>query len=406
MVDKGASQSLRYRRANDRSDRLGQVFTPDAIAKLLARELPASCRRILDLGAGKGALSQAANNCLDLDRVVMIEYDNQCVQWLKKKSNGATEVVRADALDTTWEVAWDRAGENTGIVSNPPYGMLAVSEAQLLKIRSSVLAPPTSGKWVRGDAAFLTRAWELANAGVAFAFIVTAPIVSSREYHHLRQKLVSELRNLTITQLDERTFPGAEVRAFLVNGVRGVSRRRNVLLRKADVTGQIVDELSIGYGDALNRLDIEYYRACERLGLTNSSISQTLADVGTNIVRGSLSRNEFKKRGIGAFHTTDFARNGEHIELSYAAADFQCASTGDILIPRVGSRCLIRHARVVLGEGPFTDCVFRLRSPAKAQERIWKTITSSFGCEWREAHASGNCARHLTQAILLSMPLL
>lgn len=406
MVDKGVSQSLRYRQANDRPDGLGQVFTPDAIAKLLVGELPSSCNRILDLGAGKGALCQAANNRMDLHQIVMIEYDQECVQWLKKKKNEATQVVRADALDSTWEDAWDRAAENAGIVSNPPYGMLKLSEAQQIKIRSSVLAPPTHGKWVRGDAAFLARAWELANSGVAFAFIVTAPIVSSREYSHLRQKLVSELRNLTITQLDERTFPCTEVRAFLVNGVRGVSRRRNVLLRRADITGQIVDELSIGHGDALNRLDIEYYRACERLGLANSSISQTLADVGTNIVRGSLSRTEFKKRGIGAFHTTDFARNGEHIELSYAAADFHCASTGDILIPRVGSRCLIRHARVVLGEGPFTDCVFRIRSPAKAQDRIWKTIASSFGCEWREAHASGNCARHLTQATLLSMPLL
>ncbi len=336
----------------------------------------------------------------------MIECDQKYVQWLKKKSNGNAKVVWAFALDTSWEEAWDRATENTGIISNPPYGMLAVSEAQLLKIKSSVLAPPTHGKWVRGDAAFLARAWELANSGVAFAFIVTAPIASGQEYSHLRQKLVSELRNLTITQLDERTFPGAEVRAFLVNGVRGVSRRRNVLLRKADITGQIVDELSIGHGDALRRLDIEFYRACERLGLANNSTSPTLADVGTNIVRGSLSRIEFEKRGIGAFHTTDFARNGEHVALSHAATDYHCASTGDILIPRVGSRCLTRHARVVLGEGPFTDCVYRLRSPAIAQDRIWKTIASSFGCEWREAHASGNCARHLTQATLLSMPLL
>ncbi len=124
---------------------------------------------------------------MTLDQVVMIECDQKYVQWLKKKSNGNAKVVRANALDTSWEEAWDRATENTGIISNPPYGMLAVSEAQLLKIKSSVLAPPTHGKWVRGDAAFLARAWELANSGVAFAFIVTAPIASGQEYSHLRQ---------------------------------------------------------------------------------------------------------------------------------------------------------------------------------------------------------------------------
>jgi hypothetical protein len=343
---------------------------------------------------------------MNLDQVMMIECDQKCVQWLKKNTGENNNVVLASALDSSWEAEWGHATANTGIVSNPPYGMLALTEAQRLKIKSSVLAPPTHGKWVRGDAAFLARAWELANSGVALAFIVTAPIASGREYSHLREKLVKGLRNLTITQLDERTFPGAEVRAFLVNGVRGMNRPRKVLLRKADITGQIVDEISISHGDALKRLDIEFYRACERLGLANNSTLTTLGDVGTSIVRGSLSRNEFEKRGVGAFHTTDFARNGENVELSYAASSFHSASAGDILIPRVGSRCLTRHARVILGEGPFTDCVYRLRSSSIAQDRIWKTIASSFGCEWREAHASGNCARHLTQATLLSMPLL
>ncbi len=406
MIDKQESPSLRYRRANDRSDELGQVFTPVAIAKLLVSELPSSCNRILDLGAGMGALTQAAQDRMNLDQVMMIECDQKCVQWLKKHAGENANVVQASALDTSWEAKWVLGAENSGIISNPPYGMLALSEAQRLKIKSSVLSPPIHGKWVRGDAAFLARAWELADSGVALAFIVTAPIASGQEYSHLRERLVKGLRNLTITQLDERTFPGAEVRAFLVNGVRGVSRPRKVLLRKADMTGQIIDEMSISHGDALKRLDIDYYRACERLRLAHDSPLTTLGDVGTSIVRGSLSRNEFEKRGIGAFHTTDFALNGEHIELSHAASRFHSASAGDILIPRVGSRCLTRHARVVVGEGPFTDCVYRLRSSSIAQDRIWKTIASNFGCEWREAHASGNCARHLTQATLLSMPLL
>ncbi len=284
--------------------------------------------------------------------------------------------------------------------------MLALSPEQLLKLGSSQLAPPAHGKWVRGDAAFLARAWELTTTGATLAFIVTAPIISSRDYQFLRHKLIRELQNLTVTQLDQRCFPGAEVRAFLVNGTRGVARRRKVVLRKADISGQIVDELVIDHNSALVRLDIDFHRAYERLGLSHQSTTNTLADVGTHIIRGSLSRNDFKKLGIGAFHTTDFALNGEHVELSHSNNDYRTATTGDILIPRVGSRCLTRHAKVVHGEGAYTDCVFRLRSPANVQDRIWKTIASNFGCEWREAHASRNCARHLTQATLLSMPLL
>lgn len=399
-------QSLRYRRANDRSDELGQIFTPDPIAKLLVSELPKTCRNLLDLGAGKGALSRAAAARLDLSRLVLIERDHCYANWLTKNFKKTANIVHSNALDGEWEQLWKEANKNIGVVSNPPYGMLALNEAQLVKLASSKLSPPAHGNWVRGDAAFLARAWELTSTGASFAFIVTAPIVAGHEYRQLRQVLVKELQNLTITQLDERTFPGAEVRAFLVNGTRGHNRRRNVLIRKADISGKIIDELTINHQAALIRLDIEFYRACERLGLTHKPTVNTLADVGTHIVRGSLSRIEFEKQGVGAFHTTDFARKGEQIELSEAADNFRCATKGDILIPRVGSRCLTRHAMVVQGEGPYTDCVFRLRSSKNVQERIWKTISSNFGCEWREAHASGNCARHLTQTTLLSMPLL
>lgn len=399
-------QSLRYRRANDRSDELGQIFTPDSIANLLVSELPLSCNNLLDLGAGKGALSRAAAARLGLDRLVLIERDPRYAAWLNQNFEKSVNVVRSNALDCDWEGHWSAANKNIGVVSNPPYGMLVLTQAQLTKLASSKLSPPVHGNWVRGDAAFLAKAWELTATGASLAFIVTAPIVTGHEFRQLREVLVKELQNLTITQLDERTFPGAEVRAFLVNGTRGLNRRRNVLIRKADISGQIVDELLIEHKAALVRLDIEFYRACERLGLSNSSTVHTLADVGTHIVRGSLSRNEFEKQGVGAFHTTDFVRKGEQIELSEAANGYRCATKGDILIPRVGSRCLTRHAMVVHGEGPYTDCVFRLRSSSNVQERIWKTISSSFGCEWREAHASGNCARHLTQATLLSMPLL
>lgn len=406
MIENMKPQSLRYRRASDRSDELGQIFTPEPIAKLLVSELPSTCKNLLDLGAGKGALSRAATDKLSLERLVLIERDPHYAICLKKHFKQNANVLHSNALDGEWESLWKEENKNIGVISNPPYGMLALNEEQLSRLASSKLLPPAHGNWVRGDAAFLARAWDLTKKGASFAFIVTAPIVTSHEYRQLRKVLVTELQNLTITQLEERTFPGAEVRAFLVNGTRGHSRRRNVLIRKADISGNIVDEMTIDHLAALVRLDIEFYRACERLGLPNKPTMKTLADVGTHIVRGSRSRNEFEKQGVGAFHTTDFARKGEQIELSEAADNYRCATKGDILIPRVGSRCLTRHAMVVQGEGPYTDCVFRLRSSESVRERIWKTISSDFGCEWREAHASGNCARHLTQATLLAMPLL
>lgn len=385
---------------------LGQVFTPEPIANLLISGLPEDCSQLLDMGAGRGALSLAANKKLKLNNLLMLECDTHHANWLQKNMQKKGHVLSVNALNADWEEQWDRSIESSAVVSNPPYGMLELTAEQINELRLGDIAVPLQGNWVRGDAAFFAKAWKLTGKGNAFAFIVTAPLMTGLEYRPFRERIVKELSNLTITQLPERVFPNAEVRAFLVNGVRARNRRRNVLLRKSDLTGKITDEFSVDWLAAISRMDIEYYRACERLGISGSENMLTLSDVGTKISRGSRSHNEFVRLGIGAFHTTDFARQGEKVELLQGHVEYHCASKGDILIPRVGSRCLSRHARVIDGAGPYTDCVFRLRAPVRMQARIWKTIASEFGREWREAHASGNCARHLTQSTLLSMPLI
>jgi hypothetical protein len=406
MLNENDSLSLRYRKANSRSDELGQVFTPAHIARLLLSGAPRTCNRLLDLGSGQGALSQAATEYLNINDMLLIDCDSECFKAVEQSRKEGQTAIHGNVFDTDWEINWGYGRFNDIIVSNPPYGMIALSPEQFTSIARSSLPLPPQGVWVRGDAAFLAKAWYLATKGTSIAFIVTSPIVSGHEYRLLREKLVRELRGLVVTQLDEKSFPGAEVRAFLLNGERASARQRGVLLRKADLAGNITDELRVSYSEAIQRLDIEFHRARERLALSSSLTGLTLKDVGTVVVRGSRSKKDFEKLGISAFHTTDFALSGENIELADASEIYRCAAAGDILIPRVGSRCLTRHARVVLGEGTYTDCVYRIRSPKEVQDRVWKTIASNFGCEWREAYASGNCARHLTQKTLLSMPII
>jgi len=99
MMNGMETQSLRYRRANDRSDELGQIFTPDPIAKLLISELPQTCKNLLDLGAGKGALSRAASARLDLESLVLIERDLGYANWLAKNFEKTANIVHSNALD-------------------------------------------------------------------------------------------------------------------------------------------------------------------------------------------------------------------------------------------------------------------------------------------------------------------
>lgn len=398
------ANDLRYRHARNEADRLGQVFTPESVADLLLDTLPApsqGVRQIIDLGAGEGALTHAALERHPNSSALLVEIDALHVETLLATMPKNTRIVKGDALDIGWE-----AGLKADIViSNPPYGMLPLTESIIAMLSKTSLQVPTNGGWVRGDAAFVARAWMCATQGTGVGLIVASPLIRDPSFRQLRKILVNQLRGLCITQLDTNVFYGAEVQAFLITGMRSPSRKRKVLLRKASINGTIVDELEIGWNDAVNRLDFDYYRIMEKLGASSSLVPDTLASVGTSIVRGSRSNNDFKNLGLEAFHTTDFKRFSGELPLNGHHPNYKIARPGDILIPRVGSRCLLNQARVIRGEGLFTDCVYRLCVTPHAGERVWRTISSSFGTEWRLANASGNCAKHLTVQTLLGMPL-
>lgn len=393
---------LRYRYARDKADQLGQVFTPESVANLLINTIPVvpgSVGQIVDLGAGQGALTHAALKRFPKAKALLIEVDEFHADALISTMPESVSVINTDALDIGWE-----SGINASILlSNPPYGMLPLTEAIINLLSKTKLNVPVNGNWIRGDAAFVARAWMCATRGTGVGLIIASPLVRDSAFRQLREVLVRSLQGLCITQLDTNVFSGAEVQAFLITGVRSHSRKRRVFLRKASIDGTIIDELEISSDEAVNRLDFDYYKAMATLGLPTSL--DTLASVGTSIVRGSRSHNEFQKLGLDAFHTTTFKEFSGELSLNQIHSNYKIAQSGDILIPRVGSRCLNNQARVVKGKGLFTDCVYRLRTESHVRDRVWKTISSSFGAEWRLANASGNCAKHLTISTILEMPI-
>jgi predicted RNA methylase len=399
--------NLRYRHARNTADRLGQVFTPQPIAELLAESIPVGVcevRHVLDLGAGEGALAKAVLERNSLATATLVEIDSANVPALEAVFPGRTTVIQADVLKR----AWQSPTHTDLIVSNPPYGTIPSSpELEEILAMSGLTIPAGGGEWVRGDVAFVARAWELAERGTGVGLIVAAPMIRDPAYRALRQRLVGELRGLCVTQLNECTFPNAQVRAFMIAGQRTAHRRRNVLLRKAKADGTIIDEIEVSYSAATTSLDIDYHKALQRINVCADTISDTLASIGASITRGSRSQREFERLGLSAFHTTDFPGAAEEIFLQGSAhKTFHSARQGDILIPRVGSRCLVRQARVSGGAGLFTDCIYRLSVDQRNHDRVWKTLSSSFGAEWRIVNASGSCAKHLPIQTLWNMPIL
>lgn len=400
--------SLRYRTARDTQDLLGQVFTPPAIADLLMDSITSHgdfASQVLDLGAGEGSLTESALKKLPQAESLLVEIDSVLAASTRKKlkrRNVKAQVICGSVFDE------DFLGSKTPnlILTNPPYVSTPITSAIEKTLFTSNLDIPTSGGWVRGDAAFIAKAWSISRIGCGLGLIIASPIIRDFRFKKMRETLISQLSGLCVIQLDSRTFSNAEVQAFIVTGSRAINRRRKIILKKALVDGTITDEIEITHAEGIQSLDIDYHQALLRMGLSAKNSHETLESIGTKLTRGSKSLKDFERLGLKAFHTTDFQKNLNEISLRGAHKAYKLAGQGDILLPRVGSRCLIKQVKVKAGKGIFTDCVYRLTLDPNLIPAAWRTLTSQFGAEWRLAHASGSCARHLTSQAILTMPLI
>lgn len=403
MSNKNPSSS-KYRAYRDQADSLGQIFTPAHLADRLIANIGGalgSSPLVLDLGAGRGALTAAAFRARPSSRAQMVEIDPERIRELCSMHFERAEVLEADALT----IPSSRLIDPSLVLSNPPFGHSMLSREIVSDLDSSGLKAPSMGGWIRTDAAFVAKAWAMTRVGSAVGFITASPMMTDPAFRSFRESLLSRLRGTVATRLPIDAFPGVEVSAFALAGQRTVSRRRGVVLQSVDTRGAVNNEIEVAFDEAVVSLDIDYHLALRALSLNPGRNFWTLGSLGCGVRRGSRSQAQYRDLGLPAFHTSSFRTPRTGVTLNGARPGFNVARAGDILVARVGSRCLDRHARVVKGSGLFTDCVYQLSVPRKHQKVVWETLSSSFGVEWRLANARGSCAKYLTVDALLGMPM-
>lgn len=397
---------LRFRHAKRASELLGQVSTPDAIVERLLEDFSRSSRCVVDLGAGDGRLARAALARAPQADAHLFEVDEARVQLLRETAGPRECVWSFDVLRDPGLLAVPgmRVAPDA-VVSNPPYQEVNLVEGDLARARAILPFLVDQSGWVRADVVFVAYAWAMCGLGAFLGLILPAPALTLPQYRPLRELFLSQLENLTVSQLPSRCFPGVEVDAFLVTGRRALPARRNPTLRLISRAGDVVAVRQVSYEMGLERLDFAAQEGAARLRLQTGP-TDTLHSLGVEIIRGSMTRVAFERAGLPVFHTTDFAAAGAELHFTDTPSTHRVAAPGDILIPRVGTRCLMREARVASGSGVFSDCVYRLRGSPEVMHRVWATLASDFGRQWRATHAVGSCAKHLPLWVLRDLPVL
>lgn len=382
-------------------------MTPPRLARRLLDFLPGGGQSWLELGSGDGRIAKACMDARKPTEFVGVELDEQLLR--ASPAHPRARFIHGDVLTPLGLATQLGPQLFSRATGNPPYGMQAMPlEAQR---RVAELCPgiPQVLDWVQLDLYFVLESLaRLCRPGEA-AFIVGAPIAQDARLVAFRRALLASASEVECYELPKDVFDKkAEVQSYLLVARFGQARlTKAVVGRLSGVDLRVEAQRWIPMEEAQRRLDFGFYEFQElTFELKQRAGMSALRDLGASIVRGSRTRWQFHELGIPHFHTTDFPPDSKEVRFSRDRDHgFQFASAGDILLPRVGTRCLDKQALVTKGQRHYTEAVYRLRVAPRHHARVVEWVLGDSCTRWRQAAAKGSCAQHLTVASLLAMPV-
>jgi hypothetical protein len=383
---------------------LGQFETPNWVASLLWEFMPRKSRSVLDLGTGRGALLRSMPPT-DA-RVVGVDIVN-CLNG--ERPSNRFEFVRTNVLGSQLRLSLPQQRAFDTVVSNPPYSYVASSAHLKRAIKESFGNKIAPKQRVRSELVFLLHAFLRVLESGQIAFIVPTTMMSSltKADEAKSEPALARLLNLTtVIKLPRSAFDGTEVETCIAYFDLAAKRtsRHLVRLHVADESGQINRSSS-------PRLE-EFAAALTASGQLRDRTAHrpTLRELGAAVTRGRQSRAQLSRSGMSYFHTSSFvdARDG-CIAFDRYSMTRTCgpdvAQAGDILMARVGSRCIGRSALVVSGRKIVTDCVHKITLPEQHRRQVWEFLKSERGVDWQHQLSRGACATFIPAESLLTTPI-
>ncbi len=381
---------------------LGQFFTPSHIAQLCCKNLQYHCGEILELGSGGGSLAHAALSAMSKGRYTGVEVDENLYKTLVKAFSGEN-IIWGDALDegviekTIIDAGYD------AVVGNPPFMSVRPNSSRVRQmLKDCFPGCHSSSALSRAEMYFLGISFSLLKEGGKLSMILPKNLFSSSQYTGFRQDLLNACQEVSFIELPSNVFSGAEVNTCIIQLTKGIPNNQPILLNQLSAEGQLRKPIHISRENAVTRIDYTYYDLAMQHKLDNCT---TIKDLGVDVRRGIHSKSEYEKQGTSYFHTTHFPENENYVTFETDCEGNVSAREGDIVLPRVGTRCLDRQAIVSKGSSIITDCVYRLRGEEVHIELLMSALSSPLGKRWRKMQMRGSCAQFISREGILSFPV-
>ncbi len=375
----------------------GCYYTQIQVSELLVSQIQhPQPQRVLDLGAGHGSLAKAAKSRWPQAIIHAIEPNGQGHTFLRK-CFPEIKSQRLNGLDLELDSQMGLEPEAIDVaVCNPPYLHFKNShEYQSVFISASL---PSCQKLQRltTDVLFLAQNLRLLRKDGELGIIVPDGLLTNKSFQLLREDLLNHHQIFGIIQLPEKVFSHTEARTHILLIRRNGSAVDKVPVHLADANGQIISSIEVKAESLVERMDFQFWHWLNHHPVLPQSLS--LAHIGADIKRGQFSKKHYEDLHLKFFHTNSFPHSSTGIRLSSAKFEGAglVASKGDILLARVGKRCIGKVVMVISGQEFITDCVYRIRVLSPYQQPVFNALKSESGQRWLKAYAA-RCLRSSNQ---------
>jgi len=383
---------------------LSQYYTQQLFSRLLVNsidfDLPSV---ILDIGVGDGSLTKAALDRWVNAKFIAIDIDKKNCENLRTYSD-LIIIANEDGLDPSINRKLKiKFGSVDVAICNPPYGLIVNEKLYEPIFKRANLNSCLKLKRIPSDIVFFANNISMLRQGGQLGIILPDGVLTRKDLKDLRKDIIYNHTLKFIIQLPDNIFKGTEAKTHILILSKGKSNYSHVNLMLADENGQCSNALRIDKFKLIERMDYSYHLGNSQ---NKERRGENLRDIGVVINRGSFTHKELKILCIDHLHTTNI--NNIDFESDSIPVQFQSKVTvshDDIIMARVGKRCIGKIARIQSGEYLISDCLYRIRVPKPFLSKVWEFLNSLDGINWMNSVAHGVCSKVISKEDLLNLQL-
>lgn len=281
------------------------------------------------------------------------------------------------------------------VVGNPPFKLIKTTKS-VSDICSEINLYP-KGTYIEAEVFFLILGLNLLREGGTLAYIIPDGVLNKISLQPLRKYLTKKYVIVSIVEIEPKSFEGTEARTHLI-----VLEKRKPSNNLIPIQSYGSKPIFITSQEFIERGDYSNYQRATALKM------KTLKSVGAQLLRGKRTKKQLLTLEVSNFvHTSTITHSGSILETEETVNDSLTAIEGDIVIARVGTRCIGKFGVIKKGGFYVSDCIIVIRcSQEEVRSQILKTLKSSFGQSWIMSTSKGVGARHITVNDLYNFPII